>query len=382
MRFKLSFQVNYDCRYYLGDNPCRFKRVCNKCSEYSPMGFRILIIKLGAAGDVIRTTTILPSLKSTYPVSHITWITDSVIYPLIKNIKLVDRCLSFSNPDTYWTLINEDFDLLICLDKEPRATGLSMQVNSTKKMGFGLDKKGSLIILNPEMDYALQLGLDDFLKFKINTKTYQEIIFEGLCLPYNRQEYCLDCSEYCHEKSRYWAEKFTTQDKLVIGLNTGSGARFLTKRWPVEYYMSLIDLIHKNMGDVVKILLLGGPEEQANNQAIYDSASERGLPVIYTGCEHSITDFYSIMNLCDLVVTSDTLAMHLAIALKKKVIALIGSTSASEIDLYDRGIKLIVDSREFPCSPCYRGTCNQPVFCMTRITPQIVHNMIMKLIGK
>ena len=43
----------------------------------------------------------------------------------------------------------------------------------------------------------------------------------------------------------------------------------------------------------------------------------------------------------DVVVCSDTLGMHLAIALKKKIVVLFGPTCPQEIDLYGRGVKAL-----------------------------------------
>ena len=84
-----------DCRYFLGDRPCRFKRVCEGCAEYSPMGKRFLIVKLGAIGDVLRTTPLLAGLKRAYPQSHITWVVDPAALPLLKHNPLIDRLLPF-----------------------------------------------------------------------------------------------------------------------------------------------------------------------------------------------------------------------------------------------------------------------------------------------
>lgn len=87
-----------DCRYFLGDRPCKFKRTCPGCDPYSPMGKRILIVKLAAIGDVLRTTPLLSGLKRAYPQSHITWIVDKEAFPLLQNITLIDRLLPFDFP--------------------------------------------------------------------------------------------------------------------------------------------------------------------------------------------------------------------------------------------------------------------------------------------
>ena len=75
----MKIKVNNDCRYFKGDIPCSYHKkenvICETCSYYDPIKEKTLIIKLGAAGDVIRTTPILRKLKQIYPASYITWLT-------------------------------------------------------------------------------------------------------------------------------------------------------------------------------------------------------------------------------------------------------------------------------------------------------------------
>jgi heptosyltransferase-2 len=65
--------------------------------------------------------------------------------------------------------------------------------------------------------------------------------------------------------------------------------------------------------------------------------------------------------------------MHLAIGLKKKVIALFGPTCAQEIELYGRGEKVI---SSIPCAPCYRRHCEVSPNCMEAITAEEVMKKI------
>ncbi|MBI5199796.1 MAG: glycosyltransferase family 9 protein, partial [Nitrospirae bacterium] len=68
----MSTEIRFDCKYFIGEKPCRFKLECNGCDRYSPMGVRICIIKFGALGDVLRTTPLLYALREKYPQCHIT----------------------------------------------------------------------------------------------------------------------------------------------------------------------------------------------------------------------------------------------------------------------------------------------------------------------
>ena len=64
-----------DCRHFPGDRPCVYNKtegvMCDVCSHYSVAATRILIIKLDAVGDVLRTTSILHGLREKYPNSGI-----------------------------------------------------------------------------------------------------------------------------------------------------------------------------------------------------------------------------------------------------------------------------------------------------------------------
>ena len=72
----MHFDVN--CKYFRGDVPCKphkeEKLTCT-CRYFEPVETRILIIKLGAIGDVIRTTPLLRKLKKEFPHAEISWVT-------------------------------------------------------------------------------------------------------------------------------------------------------------------------------------------------------------------------------------------------------------------------------------------------------------------
>ena len=70
-------------------------------------------------------------------------------------------------------------------------------------------------------------------------------------------------------------------------------------------------------------------------------------------------------NICDIVVTGDSFGMHLAIALKKYVIAWFGLSCWTEIDLFDRGVKLF--NADLACSPCWRKDCPFNLECIQMV---------------
>ena len=68
-------------------------------------------------------------------------------------------------------------------------------------------------------------------------------------------------------------------------------------------------------------------------------------------------EFASLVNLCSILVTSDSLALHIGVALKKKVVVFFYVTSAAEIELYGRGTKIIGKGKSY-CS--YQPKCTHP----------------------
>ena len=62
--------------------------------------------------------------------------------------------------------------------------------------------------------------------------------------------------------------------------------------------------------------------------------------------------FAALLGHCDVVVTGDTLAMHLALALGRRTVVLFGPTSAAEIELYGLGEKVVPD---MACLSCYKN---------------------------
>lgn len=324
-------------------------------------------------GDVLRTTSILAGLERKYPQNHITWLVNKESHVLLEDNPKIDRLLTYGL-DSILCLCAEHFDLVLSLDKAFGGASLAMLVKAEEKKGFGTHKDGYLYPLNPGSEYAFRLGIDDKLKFKQNKKTYQELIYEMSGLDYKNDEYILTLSS----ESRKYGEGFAKKNKLnkgdlVIGLNTGSGEVFATKKWTMQGFIKLAGILKSKLK--ARVLLLGGPSEIQRNQEI---KSRLKNVVIDTGCRNPLKDFIGIINCCSLVVSADTLAMQIAIALKKRVVALFGPTCHQEIDLYGRGEKIV---SKVNCAPCYRQDCDN-IKCMPSIEPEEVFAAIKRSLKK
>jgi len=326
------------------------------------MGKRILIIKLASAGDVLRTTPLAVALKKKYPRSFITWLVSKSARELLSENPYIDRIVEYETT-TVLPLLVERFDIVISLDKAIEAVSLAAAAQAGKKYGFGLTREGKISHFNRRAVYSFLLGIDDDLKFRRNQKTYQELIFEACGLPYRNERYVL----VLNAQERQAAEEFFKKNELdragkIIGINTGAGRVFANKNLKAGRIIELAELLQKRLN--VAILLLGGPLEREINAQIIAQAQCR---VYDSGCNHTLKEFSALVDKCSLVITADTLALHIAIALKKPVVALFGPTCAQEIELYNQGRKIITNA---PCAPCYRSNCGELSTCMDRISTE------------
>jgi len=338
------------------------------------MGKRILIIKLDAIGDVARTTCILRPLRARHDPAFLSWLVHPLAEGLLTGNPLVDRVLPYK-PESLEALRVQSFDLLLSLDKTPRAAGVAMSVNAAEKRGFGLSPFGTVYPINPECDYAFQLGIDDDLKFHRNQRTYQDVIFECVGLPWNREEYCIEISP----RDREFAERFLVANGIarqdaIVGLNLGGGSAFAHKMWSVQglrrFLIRLLNQVE------CKVALFGAERERP----VIEEIMRTRLPRVFrTGTDNTLSQFQALLARCDAVVTGDSLGMHLAIAEKRPVVALFGPTCAQEIELYDRGDRIV---SPLPCAPCYRPHCERNVSCMDAIEPPPVIDAVKKWLQK
>ena len=282
---------------------------------------QICIIKLSGMGDVLRTTSILWRFQD----NDVTWITEKASLPLLKNNLFIKSIIAVSGVSNTKDLV---FDELYNFDEDKKACLLAMNINARRKKGYGL-KDDSYFPFDSDSRYYYELSKNDELKFKLNKKTYQQIIFEMAGFQWKGEDYIL-------------GYKPKSKIQYRVGINYLVGEKFPNKAWPHwKELMGLLDSV----------------------------SSQREF--------RTLEEYIDWINSCRIIVTGDSLGMHIALALKKKVIVLMGCTSWYEIETYSRGIIL---KSQFPCSPCYkRNRCNVAPSCMDLITPERVYSEIMKL---
>ena len=350
-------KLNRDCRHFVGHIPCRphkrFGVHCEGCPHYDPADFNILIIKLGAIGDVIRTTPLIRRLKAERPGAFITWLTHSPeVLPGV-----VDRKMGF-NAASVVSLLPQGFDLLINLDKDLEACALASAIKAGEKRGFTLEG-GKCVNADGASCHKFLTGLWDDLN-KANTKSYPEEIFEICGYEFQGERYILELPE---ERPAF----DIPASARVVGLNTGCGGRWATRLWAPERWVALAKEL-KNAG--CWPLLLGGEAEHEKNLRL---AKESGAAYLGT---FSLRDFLCLVDRCELVVTAVTMALHIAIGLGRKVVLMNNIFNPREFELYGLGE---IISPGLDCEGCFKPSC--ATVCMDRITARQAYEAVKRLMG-
>lgn len=258
---------------------------------------KILIIKLGALGDVVRTTPLLRVLKG-----EITWITQSNALPLLKNNPCLHTLWDVQHLPAF--LDKNYYDLVINLDEDPRACRLATGLKKRELIGPYCSSNGINYTDSSaawfDMSLISRLGKKAANREKWeNRRSYQEILFSFLNKKFKAEEYILPCKT---GKSEHL--------KKIIGLEARAGERWVAKQWPrfPEFIRNL---------DRHKV-----PYRQFHQSP-------------------TLRQFIDQIDRTDFVVTTDSLTLHLALGLKKKIVALFTCTSPHEIYDYSRTVKIV-----------------------------------------
>ncbi|MDP2304297.1 MAG: glycosyltransferase family 9 protein [Ignavibacteria bacterium] len=361
-----------NCKNFNGYKPCFGDHDCwsDGCKENKPIGNKILIINLDAMGDVLMTTAQLPGLKRKFPESTIYWITLKPAHLLLQNNPYINYIFTYDFESI--SILNEiHFDYVMNVDKSQRSCSLLNSVNAENKLGFGLDENGKIIPVNDGAYYNYLLGMNNQVKFRENTKTGQEYLAETFELDYKKDDYTFNFTqEEVEFQETYKRENGIIDNDFVVGFNTGCSLLFPNKKMTIEQHIFLIDkLLSFNL---FKIILVGGPEDAERNEKI---ASRFGNKVINTPTNLGLRKGACFENLADVIITGDSFGMHMAIALKKYVIAWFGLSCWTEIEMYDRGVKLFPD--DLDCSPCWKKSCPYNLECIQMIDLNRIINEVM-----
>lgn len=295
---------------------------------------KIIIIKLGAKGDVVRTLPVLKAIKEKHPDSVINWVTKENSKDLFKNNEHVDKVFSIEDlnaEEKFFEELNKDADKVYNFDIEEDATALAKKIDAKEKLGFS-SEEGFAIPFNFAAEYYLNTIFDDELK-KNNKKTYQEMMFDAAELPYDKEHYGITLSD---DELDYAKEFFENNDldneNPTIGIHLGASSRWPSKVWHND---NIKEFIRQAKLEGFDILVFGGPEESEKLNEFKDELANDDIEIIINDPNNSDRNFFSLVNLVDYMLVSDSFSLHVAISLKKPTVSLFFVTSPDEVEGYD-----------------------------------------------
>ncbi len=284
---------------------------------------RILIIKLGALGDVVRTLPIAEALKKKNPKSEITWITKKDTISLFEGNPFIDKV--FSIP--FHT--QEQFQKLYNFDIEPEAMRLAGEIKAERKCGFYTEDDYPQSY-NVTGEYYLNTLFDDETK-KTNVKTYQEMMFAVAELPYQQEQPHL----YLNEEEQQYGEAFLKEKKIkrekLLGVHMGASSRWPSKVWHQERLSAFIKKAKKRG---YEILLFAGPNEEKDHALLIKSLEKKGINIQRNNPRNSMREFAALVNICRTMICLDSFALEIALALEKPTVGLFFCTPPHEIEGY------------------------------------------------
>ncbi len=325
-------------------------------------------------GDVLRTTFVARGLKEKYGTTcQITWLTKENAVSILVNNPYIDEMVEWMQRNI---LLTKEFDWVFSLDDEEevcafaaeckkktkRFQGAYIDTDEKRRYTKDVEQWFGMGILRPEEEGGKEKA--DALK-AMNRKTFQEIYTEMFGIR--------DACEtkpllFLTVKELQWGQDRIKQYQIpgkntILGVNASAGTRWELKMMSEEKTAVVCKELAKNKRNT--LLLLGGIDEEERNMVIKSMCPEENI--IFIRPTTDIRKFASIINKCDLLITTDSLALHIGLALNKKTLVYFGPTSPWEIEMFGLGKKIY---KESDCLCCYKKTTDKKPSCIDRLMPE------------
>lgn len=256
---------------------------------------KTLIVKLGATGDVVRTTTLLNVLEG-----EIHWLTSDENAILFNGNSKIKKCVKWNERNR---LKGTTYDLVINLEDSVETTRVLREIEYKELFGSYLNDSDRVTYTESakewfDLSIISRFGKEaaDELKLK-NRKTYQELIFKGLGFTFQGERYFLPDP----------AETDLVGD---IAIAPKSGAVWPMKNW--AYFGELKDKLDKD-----------------------------GYQVNYLPMRESMLEHFGDIKNHDYLISGDSLPMHIALGYGIKCTTIFICTSPWEIHDYGVQRKLV-----------------------------------------
>jgi heptosyltransferase-2 len=300
---------------------------------------KFLIIRFSSIGDIVLTTPVVRCLKLQYPDAEVHFATKKSYKTLLENNPYIDKIFTLEKSlnDLVKQLKSEDYDYVIDLHNNLRTSILKLRLGVKS---FSFDK------LNFQKWILVKFKRDLMPKVHIVDRYMKTVESLGVVNDNKGLDY------FIPEKDGVptdWLPESHQHNYAVYAI----GGQHETKKLPLNKMVELCKTIK------LPLVLVGGKEDFEIGEklisAVYlpTSKIENYTSKIFNTCgKMNLNQSASIIQKAVIVYTHDTGMMHVAAALKKKVISIWGNT-VPEFGMYpyQTGFELI-ENKGLNCRPC------------------------------
>lgn len=319
---------------------------------------KILIVRPDMIGDVVLATPLIKATRDNFPNAHIAMVVSELTKDLVMknpylNEVIVTKGIGINNlikdRDIIKSIRKEKFDLAFVLFSAFSCNLFVFLSGVTHRVGYG--DRGSKFLLTKSLSRA-DLQLDIVHNIDLNLNLLKAI--GGKVAP--RQLFVSVYEESEAKALRFFQEYGLGESDTVVLIHPGSRKAY--QRWPADNFSSLADRLIDELK--VKVVFLSGPLDGEIVKNV--TAKMHNKTIIASG--FSLKDTVSLIKKCDLYIGHSTGTTHIADALGKTAIMIMGFlkswdgpgawglTHAGSINVFkDTGCKYCIPSecRDYRC---------------------------------
>jgi len=334
----------------------------------------ILVIKIGAIGDVILVLPSLKAIRKKFPKAKIFCLVGEQSKQVLQKCPYLDGLIvaDFAHKQRGWPrlikfskkLRKYHFDKVIDFQNNRKSHLLSFLSFPHESFGYDNGKWGFLLT-HPLKNNQRNLAPVE----------HQFKILEQLGIPY-RDNAALELYPSRHDEK--YIDKLLESEWLsgaqnIVGINLAASAKWPTKNWPIEHVARLCDMLsNKN----IRVIVTGLPKDKPLAQELLSLTKSK--PAMLIG-KTDILQLASLIDRCKVFITPDSAPMHVAAAVKTPIIAFFGPTDSVRHQPPAKNIVIL--EKKLQCAPCYSGRCKILTHtCMKEIKPEEVFEQVVKFI--
>lgn len=303
-------------------------------SQPHSVGRRYCIIMLSAVGDAVHVLPVVNAIKRADPQSHITWVLQPGPAALVDGHPAVDEIVRFDRSrgwrafrDVRETFRARRFDVVLGLQDYLKAGILTAIAPAPIKLGYDLARArdANWLFTNTRIPHHEPQHIqDEYLEF-IQAMEMNPEPLEWRIGPWDDE--------------REWQREFVKQfDRPIVPLVIGTSRP--QKDWIAERWGQLADALSGRFG--LQPVLVGGrsPVEEATERVILERTRHKPVSSLNSGLRRLV----SILDASALVISLDTGPLHMAVALGRPVISLLGFSNPLRTGPYRASQELIVNA--------------------------------------